>query len=131
MSLLLPGGQKRKTTLVEKTAIVLLILIVGRTALPILTAYATDLITAATQTVETLAPKVAIGAGVLAAVIGISPLHRTHAGRMFTGSLLAIAGVGMIPTAYTWIYANAPGFAVAAGNALQVIGAHFLSSIGG
>lgn len=107
----LPGSNK-KPSFVEKILIGVLVLILLRVFLPTLAGWALDIVNEVTTTAERLALPAAIAAGFLGALVMLSPLHRTHAGRMVGGAFGCAALAGLLIPALTWVNGNVPSLAM-------------------
>jgi hypothetical protein len=113
----LPGTDK-KPSFIESVFLAVLGIFLLRVFLPVLASWALDIVNEITSTAERLAMPCAIAAGLLGALVMLSPLHRTHAGKLVGGAFGCAALAGLIIPALTWMNGNIPGLGTGALNAL-------------
>ncbi|MGH7882274.1 MAG: hypothetical protein ACREN8_05140 [Candidatus Dormibacteraceae bacterium] len=109
---------------IEKALLGILAIFAGSAILPILAAKANAIVLQITNTVIFLAPKVAIAAGLIGAVVWISPWHRTHGGKMIGGGAGCAFAVGLIPILFNWLNGNSANVVMGLVGAVSTITQH-------
>jgi hypothetical protein len=131
MASLLPGDTKKGGGLALKVGLIIVAIFAGYALLPTIQQWLTQMANEATTFLLNTGPKIALGAALLGFVVRISPLHRSHGGKLIFEGLLCGFGLAIMPRAFTWLTGPAPDLAMNVVNAGGAIVHAVSTGIGG
>jgi hypothetical protein len=104
-------GRNLKLGGTEKLIVFAILGFIAYMELPSIVSAVHTMITELTSAMEAIALPAAIGGGLVGALLAISPWHRDHSKRFFSGGALAAIGGGLVPSLFTWLSGHVPSLA--------------------